>query len=380
MQGIVFSMLAGAAAGQTNATFRQADDLADVVGSTHVRGFYHHTDTDYLNEGADALLGMGSRVVKVWFYNGGETPAVMYPYNSDWPEVADRVEGAKTPYWKAFFDKPFTTYVLNTLATGMPGYYFVDGITDAQAAEEQRQMYELAKHFLTEYKNTGKTFIFAMHEMDWHLKAEPNPELETPEERFDRTIKWLRARQAGVDQARDECGMEGVQVFHAAEIVNVRKSLRDGQDNMVNRVLPHVDLDLISYSAYDATVLGKIFEREELKDCLDYIAANARPSRYFGNKQVFLGEYGCPENDYGLENMRKVVQNATEVALDWGCPYVIYWQLYCNEPKAEVRVPGETFGPSNNNDDFRGFWLIRADGTQNWCYEYFSRLCREGRE
>jgi hypothetical protein len=45
-----------------------AKDLRDIVGVTHVAGKYHPTDKDFLNEGADQTLALGSRVIKVWFY------------------------------------------------------------------------------------------------------------------------------------------------------------------------------------------------------------------------------------------------------------------------------------------------------------------------
>jgi len=88
-------------------------DVRDVVGVTHVAGLYHLTDKDFLNEGADQILALGSRVIKVWFYAGqkGRVPD-SYPYNSRWPKVESLVEGAKTPYFKELFGKPFTTYIL----------------------------------------------------------------------------------------------------------------------------------------------------------------------------------------------------------------------------------------------------------------------------
>ena len=36
-------------------------DIRDVVGCTHTAGQYNFTDKDYLNEGADKLLELGTR-------------------------------------------------------------------------------------------------------------------------------------------------------------------------------------------------------------------------------------------------------------------------------------------------------------------------------
>lgn len=342
--------------------------LSEIIGTAHVRGGYYLTKKDYLNEGADQVLALGSKVIKVWFHNGKETPAVTYPYNSTWPQAQTLVQCAELPYWRALFHKPFKTYILQVMATGHEEYYWLDGMTPEQQRDEQRQMYELAKHFLVAYRGTGKTFIFSNHETDWHLKKTNRFDVETPPQVLENAIKWFSARQAGVNQARAEVGMNGVNVFHAGEVVNVIKSMKEGQLNMVNVVLPKVKFDLISYSAWDSTVIGGVHELGELKQALDYIADKALDSEYFGNKNVFVGEYGIPENDMGEAAMVQVTKNVVETGLAWGCPYIVYWQLYCNEPKLGVSVP------SRKVNDFRGFWLIRPDGSKTKVYDYFKKL------
>jgi hypothetical protein len=45
-----------------------------------VAGKYHLTDQDFLNEGADQILALGVRVIKVWFYsNELKDPKAMAP-------------------------------------------------------------------------------------------------------------------------------------------------------------------------------------------------------------------------------------------------------------------------------------------------------------
>ena len=62
---------------------------ADVVGVAHVAGKYNFSEEDFLNEGAQALHGLGCKVIKVWFM--GSSPK-SYPFNSKWPEVKNLVE------------------------------------------------------------------------------------------------------------------------------------------------------------------------------------------------------------------------------------------------------------------------------------------------
>jgi len=83
-------------------------ELRDIIGVTHVDGKYHLTDEDFLNEGADQILALGSQVIKVWFHN----PRRSYSFNSKWPEMKSLVEVAKSPYFRELFDKPMTTYIL----------------------------------------------------------------------------------------------------------------------------------------------------------------------------------------------------------------------------------------------------------------------------
>jgi len=344
-------------------------NMCDIIGSSHVIGRYYFTDKDFLNEGADRILELGSKVIKVWFYNGNETPDIMYPYNSDWPVVKSLVEGAQVSYYKKLFDKPFSTFVMNvaSIKGGRDPYYWRLGITDDDIEDETRQFYEFTKYLLTTYKNTEKTFVLQHHEGDWHLRGNTNMNEDPTEEAIANMIKWLNARQAGVDQARQEIGMNGVQVFHAAELSVVVKSLKEGKPNMVNRVIPYTHLDLVSYSCWHSIVGEK--NADLLLETLDYIAAHTPPSKYFGEKNVYIGEFGLPENDFSAEEADSLAHFTVEAGLKWGCPYIIYWQLYCNE----LADPA-TKTPVKNNKDVRGFWLIRPDGTKSPVWDYFHEM------
>ncbi|HVR96764.1 MAG TPA: hypothetical protein VMW27_09130, partial [Thermoanaerobaculia bacterium] len=56
---LCFALLLAAPAG--------AQEVRDVLGVTHAAGRYSLTEQDFLNEGADRLLELGTRVIKVWF-------------------------------------------------------------------------------------------------------------------------------------------------------------------------------------------------------------------------------------------------------------------------------------------------------------------------
>ncbi|UCG50200.1 MAG: right-handed parallel beta-helix repeat-containing protein [Phycisphaerales bacterium] len=355
---------AAAGAGQ------RTGELRDIIGVTHVAGKYHLTEGDFLNEGADAILELGSRVIKIWFADVKGS----YPFNSDWPRMGSLVDIAKSPYFRRLFEKPFSTYIMMCFSVGRGGGYWKGGITEEQKRGEERQFYELAKHLLTTYNGTGKTFVLQHWEGDWLIRGNYDAKADPSPAAIKGMIGWLNARQAGVSRAREEVGQAGVRVYHAAEVNRVVDSMRTGRPNMVNRVLPHTNVDLVSYSAWDAAT--EHFEDPNvLREALDFIAANVADSRDFGGRNVYVGEFGMPENNFSGEKIRKAIPGAVRTALDWGCPYIVYWQLYCNELSGkEKRVPVKS------NDGVRGFWLIRPDGSKAWTWDYFHGLLAGGKE
>jgi len=365
----LFLFFIGSVCAQTagNATSK-ARALPDVLGAVHVAGTYYLTSKDFLNEGADAILDMGSRVIKIWYYGKRhEHPNSVYPYNSDWPKADSLAEAAKLPYFRALFDKPFTTYIMVVTSLGRDDAYWRSGITDKDKQDEQRQFYELTKELLTTYRRTGKTFVLQHWEGDWMVRGNFDAKADPTEAALANMVQWLNARQAGVNRARTEVGCDGVHVYHAAEVNRVVSSMKDGRPNMVNKVLPHCKLDLVSYSAWDSAT-EHYAEPNVLRAALDFIAANAPDSPDFGNKNVYIGEFGMPENLYSSQQVQTAVKNAVTVALDWGCPYIVYWQLYCNELK------GAGSKPVKSNDAVKGFWLIRPNGSKAWPWNYFHQM------
>jgi len=324
-------------------------DKCNVIGSAHVAGKYNFTDQDFLNEGADKLLDLGTRVIKLWF-----TPRVeeCYPFNSQWPKFTGLVDLAKTPYFRVVFSKPFTTYILETHVP-----------SDWDVEREKSDIYELTKYLLKEYKGTGKTFILQNWEGDWKL-TNPKVMKEPDKDAVSRMIEWLNARQDAVERARKEVGMKKVMVAHAAEVNLIARAM-EGKITMTNDVIPKTHCDLYSYSAWDT-----IRDPAKFRKALDYLANKAPDSKLFGNKNVYVGEFGAAETVVGgPEKQAEIVKKAVETALDWGARYIVYWQLYCNEP-------ADKYESRPKNSDCKGFWLIRPDGTKSPVWDYFKGLFR----
>jgi hypothetical protein len=367
---ILISFVLGQQTAIANSQTNAKKELLDIIGVTHVDGKYHLTEKDFLNEGAEQILALGSRVIKVWFHNPGKS----YSFNSQWPQINSLVEIAQTEYFTKLFEKPFTTYIMMCFSKGKNAAYWRRGITKEQKLDEQRQFYELTKYLLTKYRKTGKTFVLQHWEGDWLIRGNYDGNTDPTPKAISGMIGWLNARQEGVNQARKEVGTDGVWVYHAAEVNRVVSTLKQGRSNMVDKVLPHTKLDLVSYSAWDATAEYSE-DSQILREALDFIATNMPDSADFGDKNVYLGEFGIPENNHPHEKIRKVIPGAVETALDWGCPYVVYWQLYCNELKDK-----EQKSPVHSNDAVRGFWLIRPDGSKAWTWDYLYELLNSHRQ
>jgi len=344
---------------------------ATVFGVAHVDGKYYLTKEDFLDEGADQVLATGSKVVKLYL-----TPS-RYRWNSDWPkDIRSLAEMAQTPYFRSVFSKPFTTYILTAYSIGRSDHYWVDGVTPGQAADETRQFYDLTKYLLTTYKGTGKTFVLQHWEGDWALRkksAKPyDPNYFPDQKAVDGMIQWLNARQAGIIKARTEVGPTDVHVYGATEANRLEDSMA-GKPGVANSVLPYTTVDLASYSCYNF-----LDTPEHLAKAVDYLAAHLPPTAVFGRNphSVYLGEFGYPESGVeGLAGVNRRLDSAMAVVREKGLPWAVFWEIYCNEP-----VSKELASPLNgkqNDQNLRGFWMIKPDGSPALAWHRYRRLFTE---
>lgn len=331
------------------------------IGVTHVGGAYHVTPNPFPYEGAEAIHKLGAPGIKLYLYLPPATKHsfASYPHNCDWTQFGnvDSLEDlAETKYFRDVFAMPFKTIALTVFSTGQPENYWRAGMTKEQQQEETRQFFELSKYLLEKYRGTGKTFILSHWEGDWAMFGTFDRSVIEPDPvAVKGMIDWLAARQRGVDQARVEVKDTDVRIYHAAEVNRVAIGMEEQRPCMTNRVLPHVALDLVSYSAWDTQD-----DPVRLKKALDYISSHSPARKEFGTRKVYLGEFGKPESETSAEDVHKNVRECIAVSRDWGVPYAFYWQAYCNEPIKEVASPSEV-----NNEKVKGFFIIRPDGSQS---------------
>lgn len=334
-------------------------------GAAHVAGKYHLTDRPFLIEGAQKLLDLGTRLGKFWFDPGGA--ARDYHFNSTWNTPRTLVDLAETDYWQQVWAMPFATVLLEAHDPAENGWEreqpatFFDGVT---AAYEN-----IATWFCRKFRDREIMIVLQHWEGDWLLRGAGkswNPPPADWQVKCERMQRWLAARQAGVAKARAAAPAGArCRIAHAAEVNRVLDAQR-GIPTMTEHVLPGVELDLVSYSAYDGLKDGIT-----LFKAIETIRRHARTAPLFGPGAVYLGEIGIPES----EQPGRIAERWDEwlgAALAARVLYLAQWELYCNELNPRRQPPPSV--PVKNADEVRGFWLVRPDGSLSKTGAYFQKL------
>lgn len=296
------------------------------IGSQGFDGNYQFTTNPINIESAGHLLRMGSDIVKLRLF---AKPDKQSTYST-------LVEAANNhPEYTRLFNMPFRHYFFWTGSALKDGDWWKKGPHTEREQETYTEMYELTKNMLTHYNNSGKKFYFGNWEGDWLLMGTGNtPEKRNPtQEAIDGMTAWLNARQRGVDDANRDTPHQKVEVFFYVEINRVRDAMRIQNactNRLVNTVLPRIqNLDYVSYSSYDAQSLNDA----EFVKTMNYIASHicTNKNSKISGKRLFIGEYGfgggkIPEEQ--LEPTRAYMMRA----LRWGVPFMLFWQVYNNEP------------------------------------------------
>ena len=350
----------GLLAGLPIPTFAQTSPSAarTQLGVAHIGGLYSFSETDYLNEGAATAHAIGARCIKVSLSLDTDNPSPkLYPFHSQWPSVATLDALADTPYYRALFAREFDTFILTAFRPGRSAAYWRESfLADDEQAEEEC-FASLTRHLLRSYIHTRKTFIIQNWEGDWALRGSFDPTTKPTSAATAAMIRWLAARQRGVARARAEVTTGGARVFHACEVNLVRQSLVQGAPGVTTDVLPQVPVDLASYSAWDTKDSPTHFAQ-----ALAFIAKHKRQTKPFGEHGVYVGEFGLAESEATPQLAFERTAALLAEAQRFGCPYAVYWQLYCNEPSTK---------PPKVAADYKGFWLVRPDGTRSLVCQLF---------
>ena len=344
-------------------------DLADTLGLTHYDGHYHLTDEPFLIEGAKAIHRLGMHVATFWLR---EDDLPGYGYNSRLKEALPSgrlVEVRQHEEYTQALALPFKTVFLEVFPLVGNKQTFFSGENDFR--DEEEQFHEVAVWLQRTFRDREITFILQHWEGDWMLRREEGgtwdkvPAAEV-DRRCDAFIRWLSARQRGVERARREAGGSKCRVLHAAEVNRVWDGMK-GLPTLTNRVLPHVALDLVSWSSYD----GMTSEVETWQG-VEIIRHHMRPSPVTGEKTVYIGEIGRPERGLKSKEIIEWWDRAMGVCLAMDLPYVVHWELYCNEPADGTKADRRP----RKAEEMRGFWYLRPDGSLSHGGRYLDALLK----
>lgn len=321
---------------------------------------YTFTEEDGLVETAKAIHGMGSNVLKIGLGDRYHGEWYGLPKDDSIRTVGDLVR--TQPSYRRVLNMPFKYYFFWVYPMSTEGSW-ADGLSESEEKQEYREMFDLARHLLKTYSGTGKTFYLGHWEGDWHL----HPDYDGSKDPSDTMLKgmadWLNVRQRAIDDAKAKTKHHDVQVYHYTEVCLVDKAMNGGK-TLTNDVLPRTNVDYVSWSCYDRLNWGgKDLDVGDIEDrmvpALEYIESKLSDKPGIPGKRVFIGEYGFPLRIMETpEQQDRYSREVARVCLTWGCPFVLYWEMYCNE---------------NKDGQHKGFWLIDEHGVKQPIYDTHKR-------
>ena len=330
--------------------------MRDFLGFTYAAPLYGFGDKPGLIEAAERIRRMGSKTIKLFLVPGYK---IFYGHNTRWPDCKTLMEMASADPMKRVLDMDFTTIVLESFPIGeaAQGGSFVKGFTRAQLRAAYEEIFDLSEWLLDQYKGSGKTFIIQNWESDWAVRGESRDATVDPElSAIDNLVVWCNNRQEAVDYARQEALAQGVNVWHCLEVNLVKRGM-EGHVSVTTHALSRTRCDLYSYSAYDTSIDGADYAA-----ALDFLLKHCPPSATVGDKNLMVGEFGIPENEFSQQQIKDCIENTVEQARIRGLRHCIYWEWYCNE--ASDKDPSGC----------RGFWVFRRDGSEAYCHHIFRAL------
>ena len=384
----------GARAKPAAVSLTETEAFNYIVGTQTIGATYQFTQASVLVETAQAIFDMGSNLLKFtlgrdyqrmmlkpskaaypetmqYLLNQGSdasnTPRIKFPGASIQPPPGDPAiktltDLARTePSYRKVFAMPFAYYVIWTYA--FTPRWWLKGFAAEDQQKEYWEMYAFATHLLKTYSGTGKTFYLGHWEGDWHLRPDLNTQTDAgvTAESLQGMTDWLNTRQRAIDDAKRRTPHRGVQVYHYTEVNHVSSVSMAGRPSVTNRVLPRTNVDFVSYSTYDS--LDDI--PNKIPRALDYIESKLPPKAGIAGRRVFIGEYGFAAHTFPEPERDLRSRHVMRIGLEWGCPFVLCWQMYNNE---------YTNGVEN------GYWLIDDHGVKQPLWHTLADFCREARQ
>jgi hypothetical protein len=295
-------------------TARLVDHFNYVLATQTFGPSYHFTAEPPVIETAGAIAALGSNTIKFQ----------LKPTAGSDQTLAEIARGDSAT--KTVIDMPFANLLMWVYPLATRARLF----DPATLGTEYSELYDLTRYLRQTYGGTGKAFFLGNWEMDNHLtgsrKKEPSPELLRD------VTAWVATRQRAVDDAKRDTPGSDVEVYYYLEV------------NLYDSLLPDPE--------------------QKLPQALNYLQSQLQPKDGLSGKRVLIGEYGFPADRYSPQDQETLSRRVMRVGLEWGCPFVLYWEMYNNE----VRDGRQ-----------RGFWLIDDKGLKQPVYLTLQQYFRNAR-
>lgn len=307
----------------------QLESYNFVLGTHAISGSYQFTADNKLVEQAKRVREMGSNILKITM---GKNSADIYGIKEAIPSTTTLALFTNNSPYKTVCDMDFKYlfFWVHTLTN-------VDWKKDITAANEKilyDEMYNFVSHILTTYNNSGKTFFIGNWEGDWMIIPNYDRTVTPAPELLANMTKWFQIRQKAIDDAKQASAAKNVFVYHYIEANLVLKGM-SGEPCVAESVIPNVNVDLISYSSYEA-IKDKTYERKkaDLQTIFSYLESKLKPKSIPFSRRVFIGEYGYQANATKPETFQKQYDETKEImriSFELNLPFALHWQMYNNE-------------------------------------------------
>jgi len=250
-----------------------------------------------------------------------------------------------------------TAYTSRDYGAGPDDLNLLRPWSEADARAERNQITALCEDLYRRFGDQPKTIILTNTEADDKMK-EIAAYTGSIERAVENLVAWTNIRHQAITAARR--ADRRLRIVHGFEISMVNLTV-DGRTNALRSVVPRVRFDLLLYSTYES--INSPYQTQSpdvdpaetgvrLKRDLDKIRAAARPSlsdtgrRLFAGRFIAAGELGFARDRYehlATGGVLPRLLSALRAALDWGCPYIVLWQVF-DAPRAPTATGAEQYG------------------------------------
>ena len=306
----------------------ELEDYNFVLGTQGIGGKYQFTNESKLVEQAKHIRGMGSNILKISL---GKNTSKSYGLEIN--KVNSTLElFNSTEDFKTVFDMDFK-YIFAWVHT-LTGVKWKNQINKSDEKKLYHEMFNFAEYLLKKYSGSGKTFLIGNWEGDWLLHSGYDRNMNPPKAHVKNMTKWFQIRQKAIDDAKRKTTHENVFLYHYIEVNLVLKGMK-GETCIAKNILPKVDVDLVSYSSYEA-IKNKDYQgkKSSLESIFNYLEGQIKPKKGLPfERRVFIGEYGYQANLKPITQQKQFneTKEIMQISLELNLPFALHWQMYNNE-------------------------------------------------